>query len=285
MTRPSAPYEHILIDRPGDHLFRVTLNRPTKRNALNNVMRDEIYAALEDADRDPDVRVMILRGDGPAFCSGYDLASDREKDRPFYTAGGFGDWPRHVSEGAFRVWDLAKPVIAQVHGYCLAGGAELAASCDLVYVAEDAQIGYPAVRSISPPDNQFFPWLMGMRHAMEITLTGDSISGIQAAQMGFANRAFPLAELEAGVLEMASRVAKIPSDLQQINKRSVHRQMEIMGMRAGIRAGTELQALAVMTETTQTWMKQLMSRGVTTAVTARDERYGDYRTAGDPKTS
>lgn len=279
MDNKAKSHEFIEVDLPSDNIFRITLNRPEKRNALNNVMRGEIYSAMEAADRDPAIRVIILRGAGPAFCAGYDLASDRASDRPHYTAGGFGDWARHVTDGAFRVWDLAKPVIAQVHGYCLAGGAELAASCDLVYVAQDAKIGYPAVRSISPPDNQFFPWLVGMRQAMELCLTGDSMSGSQAAECGFANRAFSPDELEAAVLEVAQRVSKIPTDLQQINKRSVHRQMEVMGLRAGVRAGTELQALAVMTETTQNWMKQLLASSVTTAVTSRDERYGDYRTA------
>ena len=95
-----------------------------------------------------------------------------------------GFWPRHVIDGAFKIWDLSTPVIAEVHGYCLAGGTELAASCDLVYVAHDAEIGYPVVRSMSPPDNQFFPWLMGMRNAMEMMLTGESISGEEAASQG-----------------------------------------------------------------------------------------------------
>ena len=134
-------------------------------------------------------------------------------------------------------------MIAQVHGYCLAGATELATACDLVYVADDAQIGYPPVRLMSPPDMQFYPWLVGLRNAMELMLTGDPISGAEAARMGFANRSFPLKELEARVLEIAERISKIPTDLQQLNKRAVHRAMEIMGMRAAIRAGTEIQAL------------------------------------------
>jgi enoyl-CoA hydratase len=85
----------------------------------------------------------------------YDLGMNNTKGQPYYTAGGIGSWPRHVVEGSFRIWDIAKPVIAQVHGYCLAGASELATACDLVYVAEDAHIGYPPVRLISPPDMQF----------------------------------------------------------------------------------------------------------------------------------
>ncbi|HYD45076.1 MAG TPA: enoyl-CoA hydratase/isomerase family protein, partial [Phenylobacterium sp.] len=165
----------LLTDDPAPHVRRITLNRPAKRNALSNALRAAIFEALEAGDRDPEVRVMILRGAGVCFSAGYDLAGVGEL--PWHTAGNQGQWARHVVEGCFRVWDLAKPVIAQVHGWCLAGGSELATACDLVYVAEDAQIGYPAVRTMSPPDNHYHVWLMGMRAAMEQMLTGDSIDG------------------------------------------------------------------------------------------------------------
>ena len=187
---------HLLVDDPLPGVRRLTLNRPDKRNAMNNVLRGEIFAALEHADTDPDVRVTIVRGAGPAFCSGYDLASNNALGQPYHTAGGLGQWSRHVVDGWFRIWDLAKPVIAQVHGYCLAGGSELATACDLVYVADDAQIGYPPVRLMSPPDMQFHPWTMGMRQAMESMLTGDSLSGAEAARKGWANRAFPADRLQ-----------------------------------------------------------------------------------------
>ncbi len=239
-----AGYETLLVEDAAPGVRRVTLNRPEKRNAISNRLRSELFAALQAADGDPAVRVSILRGAGRCFSSGYDLGSELSKDQPYYTAGGDGAWSRHVTEGWTRIWDLAKPVIAQIHGYAMAGGTELATACDLVYVAEDAKIGYPVVRLVSPPDMQFHPWLVGLRQAMELLLTGDSISGAEAARIGFANRAFPEAELEARVLEIAERVAKVPSDLQQINKRSVHRAMEIMGCRAAMRAGSELQGLA-----------------------------------------
>lgn len=271
-----ANYQCILTDDPRPAVRRITLNRPDKRNALNNQLRTEVLQALEEADRDADVRVSILRGAGVCFSAGYDLGSNNAQGQPYYTAGGAGQWARHVIEGSFRIWDLSKPVIAQVHGYCLAGGSELATACDLVYVAEDAQIGYPPVRLMSPPDMQFHPWLMSMRDAMEMMLTGDSISGVEAAQKGFANRAFPGAELEARVLDIAERVAKIPAELQQINKRSVHRAMEIMGIRAAIRAGTEMQALAFTTESTLTYLKEF-KKGVRQALSLRDKKFGDYR--------
>jgi enoyl-CoA hydratase len=176
------------------------------------------------------------------------------------------------------MWDMATPVIAQVHGYCLAGGSELATACDLVYCAEDAQIGYPPVRSMSTPDCAYHPWLMGMRNAMEMMLTGDSITGVEAAQMGYANRAFPADRLEAEVLKVAQRVAKIPRDLQALNTRVVHRAMEIMGARAAIRSGTEIQALCFHQASSREYLKK-MAKDVKSALDERDSKFEDYRTA------
>jgi enoyl-CoA hydratase len=265
----------LLVDDPAPMVRRLTLNRPAKRNALSNALRGEIFAALEAADRDPEVRVVILRGAGVCFSSGYDLAGLGEL--PFHTAGGQGQWARHVVEGCFRIWDLAKPVIAQVHGWCLAGGSELAFACDLVYCAEDAQIGYPAVRTMSPPDNQFHAWILGMRAAMELMLTGDAISGTEAVRLGFANRAYPLEQLEAETLKMAERIAKVDPELAQLNKRLVHRQMEAMGLRAGLRAGTDLHALGWHTPASRAYMTR-MREGVKAALDVRDSAFGDYRT-------
>lgn len=278
MTAQAPDYENIIVDRPLEGVMRVTLNRPDKRNAMNNPLRTELFGALERGDVDPSVKVMIIRGAGSAFCAGYDLTADLSSGRPWYTAGGLGSWPRHVTEGCFRIWDMAKPVIGQVHGYALAGGSELAAACDLLYVGESAQIGYPVVRSISPPDNQFYPWMIGMRRAMELMLTGDSMTGAQAVEYGFANALFADDALEAGVLAAAEKVAKVPSDIQQINKRAMHRQMDAMGIRAALRAGTEMQELAMFTASTRAHVAEIQ-KGLTAALTARDAKFGDYRTS------
>jgi len=200
----------VLVDAPAAGVCRITLNRPEKRNALNNPLRAALFEALHAADDDPEVRVTIIRGAGTCFSAGYDLGGGNAgTELPFFTAAGEGQWPRHVTEGWMSIWDLAKPVIAQVHGYCLAGGSELATGCDLVYVAPDAKIGYPAVR-FGTPDMQFHAWFMGMRAAMEMMLTGDPISGDQAVELGWANRAFPADSLDDEVVAIASRIALIP---------------------------------------------------------------------------
>ena len=274
--------QYILKDDLPEGIRRVVLNRPDKRNALSNSLRQELFSSLEEADNDPKVRVIIISGAGTCFSSGYDLSSDVSSELPYHTGKTDGFWPRHVVEGAFKIWDLSKPVIAQVHGYCLAGGTELATSCDLVYVSKDAEIGYPVVRSMSPPDNQFFPWLMGLRNAMEMMLTGESISGKEAVEKGFANKCFNSENLENEVLKIAEKVARVPAELQAMNKRAVHRQMEVMGMRAGIRTGTEIQALAMHSKATRDHLKEL-SEGLTQAITKRDSKFGDYRTSKKKK--
>jgi enoyl-CoA hydratase len=235
----------ILVDSPAEGVGRITLNRPEKRNAISTPLRVALLEQLRAHDQDPDVRVTILRGAGPGFSSGYDLSAGSLMDgSPFYSAPGDGQWARQANETWFSVWDLAKPVIAQIHGYAIAGGTELASACDLVYVADDARISYPIARVASPPDWQYHTVLLGLRRAMELMLTGDPIDGVEAARIGFANRSFPPDRLEEEVLQVAVRVAGVPSDLTQINKRSVHRAFDVWGARAAIRAGTELQALA-----------------------------------------
>ena len=273
-----APDATVLVDDPAPGVRRLTLNRPTKRNALSHRLRTELFAALRAADADAGVRVVVIRGGGPCFSAGYDLAQDPGESAPWPISPADGAWARHVLQGWFEMMDLSKPLIAQVHGYCLAGGTELASACDLVYVADDAQVGYPPVRSMSSPDMAWHVWLMGMRRAMEAMLTGDSMSGIEAVQAGFANRSFPVEQLDAEVLAIAQRVARVEPDLQAINKRVVHRAMEAMGMRDGMRATADLNALGFHQRSSKAYFEQLR-KGVTQALDQRDQQFGDYRTS------
>ena len=257
----------ILVDDAAPFVRRITLNRPETRNAISTPLRVELLEALRAHDQDPDVRVTIIRGAGPCFSAGYDLGGGSlMEDAPFYSAPGDGQWARQCNDTWFSIWDLAKPVIAQIHGYAIAGATELASACDLVYVADDAEISYPVVRVMSPPDWQYHTVLLGLRRAMELMLTGDPISGVEAAAIGFANRSFPADELEASVLAVASRVAGVPSDLAQINKRSVHRAFDVWGARAAIRAGTELQALAGHTRTAAAYRVEIATGRTVTII-------------------
>jgi enoyl-CoA hydratase len=268
--------EMVIVDEPAPHVRRITMNRPDKRNALSHPLRGAILDALVRNDAHDDCHVQIIRGAGPSFSAGYEMGDGNVgQELPFYTAGGAGQWPRHVTDGWMQIWDLAKPVIAQVHGYCLAGGSELATCCDLVYVAEDALMGYPAVR-FGVPDMHFHAWFLGMRRAMEMMVTGDSITGVEAVAEGWANRAVPADQLEEATLAVATRIAALPPEIVQLNKRVVHRQMEHMGLRTGLRAGTELCALGMHSATMAAFVDKLRSKGLNTALRERDTPFGDY---------
>lgn len=272
----------LLVDEPAEGVRRLTLNRPDKRNALNHPLRGAILESLVAADIDDGVRVTIIRGAGTCFSAGYDLGGGSDGyELPYPTPPGEGQWPRHVTDGWMGIWDLAKPVIAQVHGWCLAGGSELATGCDLVYVADDARMGYPAVR-FGVPDMHFHAWLLGMRKAMEMMITGNHLTGTEAVEQGWANAAFSATDLDEEVLAVARRVAAMPPDVVQLNKRAVHRQMEYMGIRTGIRAGTELCALGVHSASMGAFLSEVTESGLTAALQQRDEPFSDYRTEDRP---
>ncbi len=236
--------ELIVVEEAAEGVRYVTLNRPEKKNAISTALRTALFETLQAHDHDDDVRVSIVRGAGDCFSSGYDLSSPLMDDTPYHSAPGDGAWARQATDGWFSIWDLAKPVVAQIHGYAMAGATELASACDLVYVAADAQISYPVVRVASSPDWAYHEPLLGLRHAMEAMLTGDAIDGVEAARIGWANRAYPADELATSVLAIAERIAGVASDLTQIKKRLVHRQFDVRGGRAAMRSGQEFQALA-----------------------------------------
>lgn len=271
----------LIVDDPAPKVRRLTLNRPEKRNALNDALRGALFDELRRGDKDKDVSVMIIRGAGSCFSAGYDLGSpNSDVERSSAYADGW--WSRHVVNNWFEMWDMSTPIIGQVHGYCLAGGSELATACDLVYVASDAQIGYPPVRLMSPPDMQWQTWLMGLRRGMEALLTGDSMSGVEAVEAGFANRAFAQSDLEREVLAVAERVARIPGDLLALNKRAAHRAMEAMGIRTGIRATAEIQAMGFHQKSSRDYMSSFATKGVKAALSERDAAFGDYRESTSP---
>jgi enoyl-CoA hydratase len=219
---------------------------------------------------------MIIRGSGEAFSAGYDLSQPNNAvERSIAKTDGW--WSRHVVNNWFEIWDMSTPVIAQVHGWCLAGGTELANACDLIYVADDAKIGYPPVRLMSPPDMQWQTWMMGMRRGMEALLTGDHMTGLEAVSSGMANRSFPESDLDNGVLKIAERIAKIPNDLLALNKRAAHRAMEAAGIRNGIRATADIQALGFHQNSSKEYMGSLGQRDLKESLSERDKKFGDYR--------
>ncbi len=264
-------------DDPADHVVRLTLDRPDKRNALSNGLRTQLFDHLHDADADQDVRAIVIRGAGECFSAGYDLGQD-PSEAPFRPASQVdGWWARHLVEGWIEMMHMATPIVGQVHGWCLAGGTELAAACDLLYVAHDARIGYPPVRLMSPPDTTWQPWYLGLRKAMEYVLTGDSMTGDQAVEWGFANDATDAGDLDDHVLGVCERIAKVPPELLALNKRVVRRAFDVMGMETSMRATADIQPLGFHQAPSRAYLKSLRDKPLTEALSDRDRSFGDYR--------
>jgi enoyl-CoA hydratase len=285
------PYDNILYETDGRLAF-ITLNRPEKLNALSNDLRGELFHALKEAEADRAVGVIVLRANGRAFSAGYDLSPSRAaSDESKYvhprsklpdtgtTHPAHYDWSRHVLLANWTIWELAKPVVAQIHGYCLAGGTELASFCDFRIVAEDAQIGYPPVRAMGTMDIMWAPWHLPMTKAREFAYVGDSFSGRDMAAMGWATYAVPAAELAAFTERFARRMANIDNDLLMYSKRSVNRQYEAMGIRSGLMSGTDVEAMSKHRPTAQEWNRRLREDGLKAALEWRDGPFRDFRGA------
>jgi len=270
----------------------VQLNRPEKMNALSHNLRAELFDALKDFEADPEVKVIIIRGSGRAFSAGYDLSgiSETPDDRDYVDRRsglpnvgpihpGQGQWPQHLLSGYWIIWELAKPVIAQVHGYCLAGGTELASMCDLMFVAEDAIIGYPPVRAMTSVDILYHPWHLHQRKVRELLYTGDSVTGQEAVELGWANRAYPIEQLAEATEAFAERIANLDSALLQMTKRQINRAYEIMGIRTALAVGGDIQELSRVRPGGGEFGRIAREKGLKAALEWRDGPFGDYGSA------
>jgi len=267
-------YETVTVERVG-YVERITLNRPEKRNALNTTLQREIVEAVHDAERDGEARVIVLRGAGPSFCAGYDINPTKEERE--YVA------PRTVEEHVTltasygqlwgQIWNCRIPVIAQVHGYCIAGGSDLALHCDLVVMADDAQIGFPPVRSMGSPPTHMWLYHAGVQQSKRLLLTGDTISGEEAARIGLALESVPADQLEARVMELAEHIAEIPHDLLVSNKRIVNLGVDMMGRNQMQMVAAMNDTLAHLAPEVQEYSKALREKGVAAAARERDARF------------
>jgi len=284
-------YSDILYEVDGRLAF-VTLNRPEKLNALSNNLRGEVFHAMREAEATPEVGVIVLRANGRSFSAGYDLSPSRAAgaDSPYVhprsllpdtgtTHPGPQQWSRHVVMANFMIWELAKPVVAQIQGHCLAGGTELASICDFRIVADDAQIGYPPVRAMTTMDMMWAPWLLPPAKAREFAYVGDPVSGREMAQLGWANYAVPADQLAEFTEKFARRMAHIDNDMLMYSKRAVNRQYEVMGIRTGLWSGTDLQALSALRPAAGEWGRRMREDGLKAALEWRDGPFRDFRGA------
>lgn len=226
----------VLYERDG-RIARITLNRPEKLNAINETMPQELRTAVQRANQDDAVHVIVLRGAGRAFCSGYDLEIFAERPRP---VPGSQEMPwdplvdyQLMGENTacfMSLWRSLKPVICQVQGFAVAGGSDIALCCDLIVMAEEAQIGYPPARVWGCPTTAMWVYRVGAERAKRLLLTGDLINGRTAAAIGLVSEAVPADQLEARVGELAQRMAAVPKNQLMMHKLLVNQAYANMGL-------------------------------------------------------
>jgi enoyl-CoA hydratase len=255
---------------------RLTLNRPASLNALSGELMDALEHAFEAAADHDEIRVVILRGAGRAFCAGYDLKQDAEEGTK-----DAAEWHRELERDTRRllhIFELPKPVIASVHSYCLAGGMDLMLACDLAVAAEDAVFGYVDIRFGSGIVSMFLPWIVGVRAAKELVFTGeDRIPAAEAHRIGLVNRVVRRDELDDATLALAEEIAKNEPFVVGTMKASINRVWQLSGLRAALDANVELDVMieAANLPARDEFRRITQEEGLKAAIAWRDARYRD----------
>ena len=292
-----------MIVEAGEGIGRITLNRPERGNGLTPGLIRELSESVEELDLDPGVRVIVLSGNGTGFCGGYDLVASAEN----MLEGDFGD--ENAPEGSPldpRVqaanhdpsgkWDpmvdyagmsrnvrafmslfhCTKPVICKVHGFCVAGGTDLALCSDLLVIADDAKIGYPPARVWGSPTTSLWAYRVGAQKAKRLLFTGDSLTGLEAAQCGLAIESHPSGELNRAVDDLAARIAMVPLNQLQMMKLLVNQSLYAQGLHQTQLIGTVFDGITRHTPEGFAFQQRAADAGFKQAVRERDEPFGDF---------
>ncbi len=242
-------YGFILYEQDGP-VVKITLNRPEVLNALNEPLVLELRDALDSADRNPEIRAVVLAGAGRSFCAGYDMK--REGGGPSLTpeTTEIDDYLRHWwqsdldhTDNLMHIWKLGVPVIAMVHGYCMGGGFWYSLACDITIASDDAVFGQPEVRHVS---NTTFllAALTNWKHAHQWALTGDHMDAQEAQRIGIINRVVPRDNLEEETMQLAQRIAKVPEASVRVNKAVTWMGLDAMGLSTAMKVNSALSSIA-----------------------------------------
>jgi enoyl-CoA hydratase len=294
-----------------DRVARITLNRPERGNGINRALLTGLEQAVERADLDPDVSVLLLVGNGKGFCGGYDLVQSAEgqgrlDDDDLAGAGGVGETGSpagspldpevmRANHDASRVWDptvdyammsrnvrafmslfhCGKPVVCKVHGFCVAGGTDLALCADLLVIAADAKIGYPPARVWGSPTTSMWAYRLGPQRAKRLLFTGDSLSGTEALEWGLAIEAPEASRLDERTEALVARIARMPVNQLRMMKLLVNQSLYAQGLHATQVLGTVFDGVARHTPEGFAFQGQAAREGFRAAVRERDEGFGD----------
>ncbi len=285
---------------------RITLNRPERGNGITPLMPAEIAACVERANLDPAIHAIALAGNGSGFCGGYDLVASAEGDMS--GLGGVEASPgspldpatigaNHMPEsnwdpvtdfqfmwrnvrGFMSLFHSEKPVLCKVHGYCVAGGTDMALCSDLLVIASDAKIGYPPARVWGSPTTALWAARVGVMRAKRLLLTGDSLTGEEAAEWGLATEAAPAEELDARFERLLERVAALPINQLVMMKMLVNQTLYAQGLHQTQVLGTFFDGVARHTEEGHAFVRRAAEAGFKEAVRERDEPFGDFGMRG-----
>jgi enoyl-CoA hydratase len=294
-----------LIYETGDRVARLTLNRPERGNGITARMPVELAECVERANLDPKVHAIALAGNGTGFCGGYDLVASAEGDMSELGGEAPSGSPldpavigaNHVPDtnwdpvtdyqfmsrnvrGFMSLFHSEKPVLCKVHGYCVAGGTDMALCSDLLVIAEDAKIGYPPARVWGSPTTAMWASRLGPMRAKRLLLTGDSLTGAEAAEWGLATEAAPADRLDERFERLLERVARMPINQLVMMKLLVNQTVHSQGLAQTQVLGTFFDGIARHTEEGHNFVRRAAESGFREAVRERDERYGDHGLEG-----
>jgi enoyl-CoA hydratase len=283
-------------------IARITLNRPERGNGITRLLVSELETCVERADLDPDVHVILLSGNGKGFCGGYDLVESAEgRGRmgedglapppgspldPAVMAANHdpsGTWDPMVDYAMMRrnvrafmsLFHCGKPVLCKVHGFCVAGGTDMALCSDLLVIAQDAKIGYPPARVWGSPTTSMWTHRLGPQRAKRLLFTGDSLSGAEALEWGLAIEAPPAHELDARVEALLERIARMPLNQLAMMKLLVNQELMAGALHSTQVLGTVFDGIARHTAEGYAFQRRAAEAGFKRAVRERDEPFGD----------
>ena len=273
MATITKEFETVILEKKGK-IGTLTLNRPDKMNSLSDEILNDMYAGMMELDADDEIRVIIIKGAGRAFSAGYDLSP---REEPFTTIQDWRDHARHGNRLMLSIWNCKKPVIAQVHGYVLGGGCDLAMVCDFTIAARSTMIGEPEIQFNSAPPFGIMPYIIGMKQTKNLLLTGDRITAEEAERIGLITKVVDDDKLESEVLELATKLMKVPVPAIRMNKEALNRAYETMGLMDSIHYGEYIFASILMSETPEAarFFEVVNSQGLAAAFKWRDKFFAD----------
>jgi enoyl-CoA hydratase len=258
------------------------LCRAEEYNTITRQLRDELGAAIDDADADHEVRVILLRAEGRAFCAGYELAgsttsqaNEPQRTRAWDSVADYRMISQYVNV-YLKLWYASMPTIAAVNGWCIGGGTDMVLCSDIIIAADNASFGYPPSRVWGTPTTAMWVYRMGLERAKRYLLTGDEIPAIEAARIGLILETVPEAELQTHAIAFAERMAQVPVNQLQMIKMLCNHTAENMGLSSSRMLGSLFDGIARHTQEGLDFVKRASAAGFREAVRERDDPFGDY---------